>query len=608
MVRSISASEFARVFATRGPRIAWFLGAGASASAGVPTGYDMILDFKARLYADAANLSRREVDPSDPMWRERINEFFNNQHGFPPTGDPSEYSVAFATVYPNIADRRAYIEEQVRLGTGSYGHRVLASLISTKKVPAVVTTNFDPFIERATVVTDELLTAPERAHITISAIDSAERGERVMADGAWPLVVKLHGDYQEVALKNTADELRKQDDRQRRTLIGLCKRFGLLAVGYSGRDASVMEALEEAVGAGAFPGGVFWTRRPDQPLFDSVTRFLERAEAVGIETSLVDVSTFDELAGELARGADFPPPLVEHIDARAGHPDPIPVKLPVAEAAQFPVLRCSALPILEMPGMARMLTLEKSCTLEEFRQRLSRHNVRKHTAFAMQGTQIAAFGRDADFLIAAADLGIRVSGQVPLDPLTDSWAVGLLVDALAGSLVRGRPLRRRNFRGLQAVLAATPRAGGEENEGSSRAHELLRALQSAYGSSLTGNLPKLGLPYAEGVCLRLEHRANQWWCVYEPFTWVDTPRDPSPEVERAAADWRRERWAGRYNRTWASIIDAWAKLFTAGVRTTVRSTRLPDGARGVAAEFVLSPITGWARPAGLLANHTGDRS
>lgn len=603
MVRNISAAEFARVFSTRGPRIAWFLGAGSSSSAGVPTGYDMILDFKTRLFAEATNLSLREVDPSDPLWRDRINAFFNNQHGFPPTDHPSEYSVAFATVYPDVADRRAYIDEQVRRGTGSYGHRVLASLISTKKVPAVVTTNFDPLVERETVVTDELLPADLRSHITIAAIDSAERGERVLADGTWPLLVKLHGDYQEVALKNTTDELREQDVRQRRTLIGLCQRLGLLVVGYSGRDDSVMDTLVEATREGAFPAGVFWTRRPGQPLLDSVTRFLEHAESSGIDTFVIDVATFDEFAGELARCADLPPLLVDYIDARAERPSATPVKLPTAEAAPFPVLRCSALPILKMPDTARSLTLRQPCTLDEFRQRLTQHNVRRHTAFAMQGARIIAFGRDADYLGAAADLGIRVDGQIALDPVADSWAVGLLVDALAGSLVRGRPLRRRHVHGLHALLATPPRSGGVDNDHATRMREQLERLQGAYGSGLTGNLPKLEIAYAEGVYLRLEHRANHWWCGYEPFTWVDVPRDPSPEVERAAADFRRERWAGRYNKTWASIIDGWATLFTSGSETTVRSTKLNDGG-GVAAEFVLSPHTGWARPAGVLADRS----
>lgn len=608
MVRTISSAEFARVFTTRGRRVAWFLGAGASASAGVPTGYDMIMDFKTRLYADATNLTLRDMDPSDPLWRERINKFFDNQHGFPPAGAPSEYSVAFATVYPDVTDRRAYIEAQVRRGTGSYGHRVLASLISTKKVPAVITTNFDPFVERATVVTDELLPASERAHLTISAIDSAERGERVLADGAWPLLVKLHGDYQEVALKNTADELQRQDDRQRRTLIGLCERLGLLVVGYSGRDYSVMDALEEAVRDGAFPAGLFWARRPGQPLLDSVTRFLERAEATGINTAIVDVSTFDELAGDLARGADLPAPLVEHIDARAERPAAVPVKLPTAESGLFPVLRCSALPVLKMPDTARTFALETACTLEEFRQRLAQHNLRRHTAFAMHGTKVTAFGRDADYMGAAADLGIRVDGKAPLKPLTDSWAVGLLVDALAGSLVRGRPLRRRHVRGLHALLATPPRSGGEATDHARRMHDQFGALQAAYGGgSLTGNLAKLDIAYAEGVYIRLEHRANHWWCVYEPFTWVDVPRDASPDVERGAADFRRERWAARYNMTWAKIIDAWATLFTAGAQTTVRSTKLTTDA-GVAAEFVLSPTTGWARPGGVLAGHSGSSS
>jgi hypothetical protein len=43
--------EFVRIYQVRGPQLMWLLGAGASAYAGAPTSADMILEFKASLYA-----------------------------------------------------------------------------------------------------------------------------------------------------------------------------------------------------------------------------------------------------------------------------------------------------------------------------------------------------------------------------------------------------------------------------------------------------------------------------------------------------------------------------------------------------------------------------
>ncbi len=45
----VSADKLAHSLSVTASQFAWFLGAGASAAANIPTGYDMILDFKARL-------------------------------------------------------------------------------------------------------------------------------------------------------------------------------------------------------------------------------------------------------------------------------------------------------------------------------------------------------------------------------------------------------------------------------------------------------------------------------------------------------------------------------------------------------------------------------
>lgn len=66
-IPTISAAQFSTAFALRPNLVAWFLGAGASAASGIPTGYAMIRDFKAQIFCRENNLSKREIDTGDQV-------------------------------------------------------------------------------------------------------------------------------------------------------------------------------------------------------------------------------------------------------------------------------------------------------------------------------------------------------------------------------------------------------------------------------------------------------------------------------------------------------------------------------------------------------------
>jgi hypothetical protein len=168
------------MFRVRGPRLAWFLGSGVSAAANIPTGYDMIVDFKMRLFVRHTKVPRREIDTGDPVWLDRITSFFDNAHGLPAVGSPEEYSAAFEALYPDAADPRQYIEDAIRQGSPSYGHRVFATLVATRQVRCVFETNFDPLVENPVTLADDLLPAAERVHLTVAGIDSADRADRCL--------------------------------------------------------------------------------------------------------------------------------------------------------------------------------------------------------------------------------------------------------------------------------------------------------------------------------------------------------------------------------------------------------------------------------------------
>lgn len=614
-IKTISAAQFATAFDLRPNLVAWFLGAGASAASGIPTGYAMIRDFKAQIFCRETNLSKREIDTADPIWIDRIDAFFRQNSLLPPDGDPTEYAKAFEAVYPEARHRRQYIDDAISKGTPCFGHKVLGSLMAAGKVDCVFTTNFDPLIEESALSANGILPVDDENRPTVAAIDSADRAMRCLNESDWPLVAKLHGDYQSIAIKNTGSELEEQDARMRHVLVETGKRFGMIFVGYSGRDASIMEALNTILDAPSpFPNGVYWLTSSASRLLPAVIEFLERAGAAGVDVAVVECATFDELAADIIKVTDLPKPLLDRV--MDGRPTPrlVPVQIPHAKARAFPVLRYSAILLQSMPAAARRIRLSQSTTSAEVREIFKAKGCRA-TAAAL-GRELAAFGRDQEILDALAPLGPSLAGTIDLDPVADSWAMGLLYDTLVRSLARQRPLIPRYRRSGHSLVVATPR-DGDDPDRTRRQQQTLSRLRDAYGTSLFGTVPKLGFPFQEGVHLKLEQVDGKWWCGFEPYTFVQLPRQDTPQTEGAedlvtqeaaaemgmqaerrgdpAGDWRRERWAPRYNRNWASIIGAWAQLLTE-TGGTLRSAFGLEDDFGIDAVFKVLPVTGFSRP------------
>lgn len=613
-IPTISAREFATSCALRPNLVAWFLGAGASAASGIPTGYAMIRDFKAQIFCRENNLSKREIDTGDQVWIDRIDDFFRRTSLLPPNGDPTEYAAAFEAVYPQPRHRRQYIDDAISKGTPCFGHRVLGSLLAARKVDCVFTTNFDPLVEESALSANALLPTTDQARPTVAAIDSGERAMRCLNESDWPLVAKLHGDYQSIVIKNTGSELEKQDERMRHVLVEASKRFGMVLVGYSGRDASVMEALTSVLRETApFPNGLYWVTSSASRLLPTVTQFLESAHLAGVDVAVVECKTFDELAADVIKHVDLPQVLMDHVMQRRATPRLVPVNLPDTEVRQFPVLRYSALLIESLPRVARRMTLAQATTSPAVRALLKEQRCR--AVVAANGRELAVFGKDEEVVAALAPLGAQIAGIVELDATRDSWALGLLYDALVKALSRYRPLIPRFKRAGHSLVVTGPREEENPEKARKRAQDLAQ-LRTAYASVLTGNVPKLGCPFHEGVFLKLEQIQERWWCGFEPYTFVDIPREAQPEQAQSApasvehdalgvpqerrggdpaGDWRRERWAMRRNKEWAAIVDAWATLLTSSRDGSVRAFGLEDGT-GIDAVFTVSRFTGWSRP------------
>jgi hypothetical protein len=604
-IPTMTSREFATAFALRPNLVAWFLGAGASAASGIPTGYNMIRDFKAEIFCRHEGIAKREIDSGDQVWIARMDQFFRRTSILPPDGDPTEYAAAFELVYPQERHRRQYIADKVSVGTPCYGHKVLGSMLAAGKVDCVFTTNFDQLIEDA-----------EQKRPTVAAIDSGQRAMRCLGESDWPLIAKLHGDYQSEAMKNTWAELEKQDSAMEHVLVEAGKRFGFAFVGYSGRDASVMQALAAVLKyPKPFPNGLYWVSGPTSKLLPAVADFLTAAHHAGVDVNIVECPTFDELASDVLKHVNLPKVLFDPLDKGRPTPRLVKVSLPAGKAQDFPVLRYSALLVDSLPQVARRVVLTQSISTPDARALLREHNCKAPVASI--GRELAVFGKDEEIASALAPVGGKLAGTIQLNPAQDSWALGLLYDALTKALSRRRPLMPRFKRVGHSLLVSGPREN-EKPEWAREREQALAYMKAVYEANLVGAVPKLDFPYHEGVFVKLEQIEHRWWCGFEPYTFVDIPRElpertsataPDAAEEDAltipsdrrggdpAGDWRRERWATRYNKQWASIINAWAKLLTGSDEETCRvcAYGLNEG-EGVDAVFTLSKVTAWSRP------------
>lgn len=571
----IGADDFARRFSLRAANLMWLLGAGASASAGIPTAGDMIWDFKQALYVSQKRTSPQAVaDLTSPTIRSRLQAHIDSSGNLPIVDAPDEYAALFEAVYPAEADRRAYLDAKIGGAKPSYGHMVLATLMRAHLTRLVWTTNFDPLVADACAKVYD-----GTGYLTTVDLDAPDLARQCINDGRWPVEVKLHGDFRSRRLKNTPDELRLQDERLRQVLVESSRRFGLIVAGYSGRDSSVMDALEEALKqTGTFPAGLFWLHRGETPPLSRVHQLLAKATGVGIEAALVRVENFDEILRDLVRlKTDIDTSV---LDKFAGERKRWSAAPRPTGSRGWPIVRLNALPVTQTPSVCRRIV----CTIGGYSDvRKAVESAKVDVLVDRTKAGVLVFGTDVNTRLAFEAYGITDFDLHTIETKRlryESGERGLLREALTRAISRSRGLRFIRSRTTDLLLPFDPQDPMWAD---------LRQQVGVLGGVVTGSPD---LQWHEGVGIRLEWADDRLWLLVEPRTVFEGITEANRGI---GSDFARERTVRRYNRQLNGLIAFWAKQL-AGDGTDLRAFGLGDG---VDAVFKLSADTAFSRRAGV---------
>jgi SIR2-like domain len=508
-------SRFIQLLSESAPYFSWLLGAGSSQSAGLPTAVDVMWDLKRRHYCVQENQQISSNDVQNAAVREKI-AFYMEAHGFPPPGDPGEYSACFELIFGADYERqRRYLrailsDDRISL---SIGHRILAAMMSSGGTKAVFTTNFDTVVEKAVSTVAGKDIAPFHIEGSYAANDALNSDE-------FPIYIKLHGDFRYQSIKNLAPDLLEQDRELGRCLVNACNRFGLVVVGYSGRDESVMELLRNVLqGTNPFPHGLFWTTLKGRHVLKPVEDLIVAAQTRGVKAEIVEIETFDSLMSRLWR--QLPDRAPAFVAAAVNKSAATTVNLPMPAAGNVnPILRMNGLPVVGLAEKCFELRFRGEQEWTDLRLAEGRANgaiiCTKESAVWAWGHEAhirKAFGSEL-LEVSTADIGDRIH-----DLSANLYLKGFVEQGIATALARGQPLLHSSSRSGSTLII-------DRHAQLSAKFDMLRqnvAERSLYGqirglmTSPTVDHPKREEVYwAEAVHIDLQEVNGRFWLLLKP--------------------------------------------------------------------------------------------
>lgn len=201
------------------------LGSGVSTAAGIPTGWQVVQELVGRA-ATAAGA------PPDAVGRARADpeQWWAANHD----GQQLGYSSLLAGLAPSSqAARRGLIkgffetdpaDTDAAAKVPTAAHRAIAALVKDGYLRVVVTTNFDRLMERAL---DEAGVLPQ-----VIATDAAVHGMTPLQH-APATVIKVNGDWADLDMRNTVEELATYTKPMNRLLRRVFEEYGLIISGWS---------------------------------------------------------------------------------------------------------------------------------------------------------------------------------------------------------------------------------------------------------------------------------------------------------------------------------------------------------------------------------------
>ena len=419
----IDKDKFFRSFKVQSKHsFALFLGSGASVASGIPTGRELVLHFKREILISQGKINAQKYnDLKIEAVRKEIEQYFDDSNIKNP------YSYYFEEFLQHPEDRRNFLSNLIKDKKPSIGFLCLASLIEQEKINTVWTTNFDDLIEKA-------IHTLNYQSCQIVSPENAKSVNNLRQD--IPTVVKLHGDFRYDSLQNTDEELQKLENSLHDYFVESALRKGLIVIGYSGSDKSIMTTLNKALEQdNAFPKGLIWCIPKGVEPNRELISLIEKANKQNSRSAFIEIDSFDYFLHELYKISEIKNETIESI-AKTTFEQRKPFEISQPSSNVKPIL-LNAIKINNFPKsvFSTKVNFQGKGQWKQLREIIGNKNI----VGAFHKGELLLFGNESEIKTVFLD---NLTDEIKIKDIEerffyydDSFFIGMLYDLIEKSLV-----------------------------------------------------------------------------------------------------------------------------------------------------------------------------
>ena len=256
-------------------KFCFILGAGASVSSGIPTGLQMMSQWRDYLLQESKNIPNLIEERAENLGipEEEYAHIFKLDYELKSEDYFTLYDLRFEGTSNSAS---TFLEEHMTGKSPSCGYYYLADLLCNTKNRLVITTNFDSLMEDALFVS-------QSTHPLVAGHESL--APLIGNDSRRPVVAKIHRDLLYKPM-NRREETQALERSWIQPLSKALSKYIPVVIGYGGGDQSLMSLLQELQ-----LDGIFWcTRGEREKPSEKIQKIIEQHNGYW-----VPILGFDEL-------------------------------------------------------------------------------------------------------------------------------------------------------------------------------------------------------------------------------------------------------------------------------------------------------------------------
>ncbi len=256
-------------------KFCFILGAGASVSSGIPTGLQMMSQWRDYLLQESKNIPNLIEERAENLGipEEEYAHIFKLDYELKSEDYFTLYDLRFEGTSNSAS---TFLEEHMTGKSPSCGYYYLADLLCNTKNRLVITTNFDSLMEDALFIS-------QSTHPLVAGHESL--APLIGNDSRRPVVAKIHRDLLYKPM-NRREETQALERSWIQPLSKALSKYIPVVIGYGGGDQSLMSLLQELQ-----LDGIFWcTRGEREKPSEKIQKIIEQHNGYW-----VPILGFDEL-------------------------------------------------------------------------------------------------------------------------------------------------------------------------------------------------------------------------------------------------------------------------------------------------------------------------